>query len=160
MISRLRGGGGGGGGGGSLLSSGCTLARRMFVGSSLAQAHSPPMNRAAAAVAAAAVGVDGFGARRNFSACHGSTTSWERRTGSVRSYSTESGGSISGGVDASVFGVVQIGASQFKVSPDDLIFVEKLSEYQVNDKVCALSAADRRHPIPQVPFQRGKRFIY
>lgn len=48
-----------------------------------------------------------------------------------------------GGEDNGVFGVVQIGSSQFKVSPDDLVFVEKLSDYQVNDKVCHASRRRR-----------------
>jgi len=37
------------------------------------------------------------------------------------------------------FGVVQVGANQFKVFPDDLIFVEKLPGYNVNDKVRVVS---------------------
>ena len=36
---------------------------------------------------------------------------------------------------ATIFGVVKVGAQQFKVVPDDLIVVEKLSEAKVNDPV-------------------------
>eukprot|EP00227_Mantoniella_beaufortii_P015866 CAMPEP_0197587794 /NCGR_PEP_ID=MMETSP1326-20131121/9291_1 /TAXON_ID=1155430 /ORGANISM="Genus nov. species nov., Strain RCC2288" /LENGTH=147 /DNA_ID=CAMNT_0043152557 /DNA_START=137 /DNA_END=580 /DNA_ORIENTATION=+ len=39
------------------------------------------------------------------------------------------------GESGGIFGVVQVGANQFKVSPDDLIFVEKLPGYNVNDNV-------------------------
>ena len=122
MISRLN------GGGGNLLPSACNAARRLLVGTihSLAR-QAPPTNITAARA-------EGFGARRDFAACR-SSAHWERRCvlpTMNRSYSGISGGS---GEDAGVFGVVQIGANQYKVSPDDLIFVEKLSDYQVNDKV-------------------------
>ena len=33
-----------------------------------------------------------------------------------------------------VFAVVQVGSLQFRVTPDDLIFVEKLNGCSVNDK--------------------------
>ena len=36
---------------------------------------------------------------------------------------------------AEIFGVVKVGAQQFKVVPDDLIVVEKLGELKVNDPV-------------------------
>jgi large subunit ribosomal protein L21 len=36
---------------------------------------------------------------------------------------------------AEIFGVVKVGAQQFKVVPDDLIVVEKLGEAKVNDPV-------------------------
>ena len=109
--------------------SGCNAARRLLVGTihSLARGQAPPTNLTAARA-------EVFIARRDFAACRGGSN-WERRCvlpTMNRSYSGISGGSSE---NAGVFGVVQIGASQYKVSPDDLIFVEKLSDYQVNDKV-------------------------
>lgn len=123
-------------GSGSLLSSGCNVARRLFIGTVhglAAHGQTPPTSR----TAAAAAGADDFWARRNSAACR-SNASWDCRCTVpklLRSYSLVVSGGEGGKVNNGVFGVVQIGSSQFKVSPDDLIFVEKLCDHQVNDKV-------------------------
>ena len=73
------------------------------------------------------------GVQRNYT---GFDNSWVRnREGAALKFNRSFALVSDGSGEAEIFGVVQIGASQFKVSPQDLIFVEKLSEYQVNDKV-------------------------
>lgn len=98
-----------------------------------AHGHAPPTSR----TEPAAAGAGDFWARRNSAACR-SNASWDCRCNIPklhRSYSLAASGEEGGEDNDGVFGVVQIGSSQFKVSPDDLIFVEKLRDHQVNDKV-------------------------
>mmetsp|Transcript_21984 Transcript_21984/g.35628 ORF Transcript_21984/g.35628 Transcript_21984/m.35628 type:complete len:204 (+) Transcript_21984:170-781(+) len=161
MLGRLRGVGG-------LLSSGCTAARRALVGTTHA-AHglALPVTRST-------------GAADHSTERPG--TSWQRRCGAApvltRTYWSES--EISRDPrkgDKSIFGVVQIGANQFKVSPDDLIFVEKFAGYQVNDmvvlpEVLLLSNMDRTivgrpsvpnaavHAVVEEHFRDSKKLIF
>lgn len=87
---------------------------------------------------------------------------WEQARGTgvspcAHSFSTVDDASGDDVVD--VFGVVRIGASQYKVSPDDLIFVERLADRKVNDKVREARALNQTQNFCVRTYRTHRRFV-
>jgi ribosomal protein L21 len=74
----------------------------------------------------------------------------------AHSFSTVGDASGDDGVD--VFGVVRIGASQYKVSPDDLIFVERWADRKDNDQVRGARALNQTQTFSLRAYMAHRRF--